>query len=147
MQHSSVSVLPIPRGAMGTSELSTLRMGELRMTGERATLYRGLLGGAIAVVLHLKNGWWLDAGDRIVEMLIVLGLAAVIVGLWRDGKTPAYLRVAGLWVGFVIASSLVLFTIGPGNIFPIVLIGIAVLSFGAVLAGAIIGVLRETLGH
>ena len=116
------------------------------MTGTRATLYRGLLGGAIAIILHLKNGWWLDAGDRLAEMLIALGVAAVIVGLWRHDKTPAYLRVAELWVAFVITSSLVLFTIGPGSIFPIVLIAIIVLSLVAVLGGAIVGTLRDKYG-
>ena len=113
------------------------------MDEDRALLARGVLGGAIAILLHLKNGWWLDAGDRVAQMLITLGVAAVIVGMWKHGTAPAYLRVAQLWIGFVLTSSLILFTIGPGSIFPIVLIGIVLLSLGAVLGGALIGTLRD----
>ena len=130
-----------------TNRSAILQYGATRPMG--AMWFSGLLGAAIAIVIvmQLKNGWWLDAGDRIAEMLIVLGVAAVFVGLWKNPKVPAHLRVALLWVGFMITSSLILVIIGPGTIFPIVLIGIAGLSLGAVLAGGLVGIVRERFGH
>ena len=107
-------------------------------------LQRGLIGFLIAISMHAKNGWWLDGGDRVREMLIVLAIAALIVGFWWT-PMPVYRRSVQLWAGFMVGTTVTLFVIGPGNIFPIVLGFAALLSAVAVLVGSIAGMVREAM--
>jgi hypothetical protein len=107
---------------------------------------RALIGFSIAVVMHLKNGWWLDASWRIREMLIVLGIAAVIVSVWK-AREPAYKRAGALWVGFMVGVALILVVSGGSTLFPIVLVVAAGFSALAVLPGGLVGTVRDFVGH
>ena len=93
------------------------------------------VGMFIAIVMN-TGGWWLDDGTRLRNMLIVLAVAALIVGFVGDPKHTTR-RETTLWLGFVVGMAGVLFAIGPGTIFPIVIVMGAGLAAVSILVGTI----------
>jgi hypothetical protein len=87
------------------------------------------LGLAIAVSMHvIGGGWWLDIGDRVVNTSCAIAVSAFTVGaLWQK---RTWLPACDLWLGFMAGMIAILFIIGPGNLFPIVL------TIGGGIAGA-----------
>jgi hypothetical protein len=73
------------------------------------------LGVAVAVVLHFYHGgWWLDAGQRVLATLVAVAVITVFVGAtWR--------KAVAFGAGVVGGMTGILFVIGPGSIFPIVI--------------------------
>jgi hypothetical protein len=87
-----------------------------------------VIGAAVASALHLYQGWWLDAGQRVLVTLV-----AVAVGTGLVGATG--LNAAAFGAGVAGGMTAILFAIGPGNLFPIVIaIGTTMIAL-AVLAG------------
>lgn len=76
------------------------------------------------------SGWFLNAGRGVATVGLAFMIAGTLVGLVRrdaaSGVKGATLIVAGGAVAMVV----ILFLIGPGNIFPIVI------AFGTVIIGA-----------
>jgi hypothetical protein len=103
-------------------------------------LVPGAIGMLIAVVLNIR-GWWLNDGSRVRNVLIVLAIAALIVGFVGDPKRTIRREIA-LWVGFVVGMTAVLFAIGPGTIFPIVIAIGASLAALAILMGSVPAMFR-----
>jgi len=99
------------------------------------------LGILIAIAMNMR-GWWLDDGTRVRNMLIVLAIAALIVGFVGDPKRTTQ-RETTLWLGFVVGMTGVLFAIGPGNIFPIVIVIGAGLAAVSILVGTVPAFFRE----
>ena len=101
------------------------------------------LGLAIAIGMHLKNGWWLDASMSVWQMIVVLSAAAFIVCVTTaEPMRPA--RAAELWGGFMLTSIVILMVfLGGGNLFPIVIAFASGLSAFAVGAGFILGSLVQ----
>jgi hypothetical protein len=78
------------------------------------------LGLALAIVMHfIGGGWWLDTNDRVVNTSGALAVLAFGVGALWPKRT--WLPALHLWIGFMAGMAAILFIIGPGNIFPIVL--------------------------
>jgi hypothetical protein len=102
-------------------------------TGTAATV---VLGFAATVVLHAANGWWLNSARQAVPTMLALFLLALLTALWRPARPWA--SAAALWVGAFAAMAIILFSIGPGNIWPIVLVAAAIVSGAAVCVGATI---------
>lgn len=98
------------------------------------------VGLCIAIAMNAR-GWWLDDGTRVRNMLIVLVVAALIVGFVGDAKSTVRREIA-LWIGFVIGMSIVLFAIGPGTIFPIVIAIGAFLGALTILVGSVPAMFR-----
>jgi hypothetical protein len=103
-------------------------------------------GAAVALALHLYQGWWLDAGQRVLVTVAAIAVTTMVVGATVP-KTAAF--GAGVAGGMIA----ILFAIGPGNLFPIVIaIGTTMIAL-AVLTGwsvrAAIGWLwaRRVLDH
>lgn len=99
------------------------------------------VGILIAIVMN-AGGWWLDDGTRVRNLLIVLAIAALIVGFAGDSKRTVRREIA-LWLGFVVGMTVVLFVVGPGNIFPIVIATGASMAALTVLIGAAPAFLRR----
>ena len=87
------------------------------------------IGVAVAVVLHLYHGgWWLDAGQRVlVTVAAVAVIAAFVGGTWR--------QAVGFGAGVAGGMAAILFVIGPGSIFPIVITIGSMMIAVAVLVG------------
>ena len=86
-------------------------------------------GAASAVVSQLLTGWWLDSGRGVALMMAML-CALSIALVWFDRRAPL-----ALWVGMINATIVILFMIGPGSLFPIVLVFASVLSVLAIVPG------------
>lgn len=86
------------------------------------------VGVAVASALHLYQGWWLDAGPRVGVTMVAVAVSSLVVGAtgWK---------AAAFGVGVAGGMTAILFAIGPGNLFPIVIaIGTTMIAL-AVLTG------------
>jgi len=98
-----------------------------------AILAVGLVAGAAsAVVSQLLTGWWLDSGRGVALMMAMLCVLSIAL-VWSDRRAPL-----ALWVGMINATIVILFMVGPGSLFPIVLVLAAVLSVLAIVPGWLI---------
>ena len=93
------------------------------------------LGLAIAVGMHLKNGWWLDASSSVWQMVYVLSAVGFTLSIASKDRTRLD-RAIEMWVGFLLASTTILMAVlGGGNLFPIVIGVGATMSAAAVVTG------------
>jgi hypothetical protein len=89
-------------------------------------------GVAAAVVSQMLTGWWLNSGRGVAVMMAML--CALSIGLvWFDRKAPL-----AVWVGMINATTVILFIIGPGSIFPIVLVFAVILGAVAIAPGLLL---------
>jgi hypothetical protein len=87
------------------------------------------LGIALACAVQFTVGWWLDAPGSSVALI----LAVVCVTTAIAAHTLA--EAVALWAGLSVGWTVILFVIGPGNIFPIVLAFVAGLTAMSVVVG------------
>ena len=105
-----------------------------------------LVGGIVAAVAQrfTPTGWWLNSGQGVASVCLVLVLLAVPIGAsalsWPLNPRSAR-WLAALWAGTNIGMAIVLFSVGPGTLFPIVLVLGAGISAIAVGAGFLLGAL------
>jgi hypothetical protein len=103
-----------------------------------------LLGGIAAALAQrfAPTGWWLNSGQGVALTMGVLAALAVPVGAaalaWPIGAA-ALAWPGALWAGANLGLAIVLFHIGPGTIFPIVLAVGGGLSALAIAAGSLVG--------
>jgi hypothetical protein len=105
-----------------------------------------LLGGigAAAIQPLTPTGWWLNSGRGVAITAVTLAALAAVVAArtlswpFRARETAA---MAVLWAGANVGMAVMLFRVGPGTIFPIVLGMGAGISALAVGAGSLAGVL------
>src|SRR5438128_6228500 len=102
---------------------------------EKAALF--VLGFAAMASLHAVSGWWLNSGTGVLRTVLVLLTLGVFAALWRTGNPWA--RACALWAGAISGTTVVLFSIGPGTIWPIVLTFAAAITAGAIFGGAAVG--------
>jgi hypothetical protein len=104
-------------------------------------------GGIAAAALQrfTPTGWWLNTGQGVILTSLVLALLAVAVGVTAVRPMPprSMLPPIALWAGANMGLAIVLFSTGPGTIFPIVLLFGAGISALAVGAGSLIGQLAR----
>ena len=103
-----------------------------------------LIGGITAALTQpfTPTGWWLNSGRGVAITSTVLVLLAAASGLLiRSGPLSRgrAATAAALWTGANVGMAVVLFTAGPGTLFPIVLAIGAGISAAAVGAGSAIG--------
>ena len=96
-----------------------------------------VLGVAVVPALQAVGGWWLNSGTGVLRAVLVLGVLGMLSTLWRSGRP--WVRTRALWAGAISGSTVVLFWIGPGSIWPIVLAMAGGISAGAVFGGALLG--------
>jgi hypothetical protein len=106
-----------------------------------------LLGGIAAAAIQplTPTGWWLNSGRGVAITAFMLAVLAALVAA-RTLRWPFQARetaaVAALWAGANVGMAVMLFRVGPGTIFPIVLgvgAGVSALAVGAgSLAGALL---------
>jgi hypothetical protein len=95
------------------------------------------VGCLAAVLLHAAYGWWLNSGSNVVRTLVVLAVLGWLAALWRPAVP--WRQAGTLWAGALAGMAAILFWIGPGTIWPIVLATAALLSAAAVFSGTWIG--------
>ena len=105
-----------------------------------------LIGAVVAAAIQpfTPAGWWLDSSRGVAITVVVLAVVAAAIGV----RFPAWLNrpqtavpAAALWAGANAGMAIVLFSVGPGNLFPIVLAMGAGISAIAVAAGSLVGTL------
>jgi len=96
-------------------------------------------GAFVAIYLQTVTGWWLNSGRGVAYTCGALLALAVVFGSVRAGAAfPA--RLVALWIGAQLSlGAYLFFHEGGSTIFPIVLMGGAILSAAAVAAGGGIG--------
>jgi hypothetical protein len=104
------------------------------------TLVPLLIGAVSAASLQACTGWWLNSGTGVACTVAILFLLALCVGSWSP-RSP-WARATALWAGAMTGLAASLVCIGPGTIWPIVLIVSSALTACAVLAGISVGRLR-----
>src|SRR5438093_7208123 len=95
------------------------------------------LGFAAVGMLHAVGGWWLNSGTGVLRTVLVLLPLGAFAALWRSGSP--WVRACALWAGAISGTTVILFSIGPGTIWPIVLAFAAAITAGAVFVGALLG--------
>ena len=118
----------------------------------KRVLVLALIGGVMAALAQLftPTGWWLNSGRGVAITGTVLVLLAAATGFLVRSAPLSRGRVvaaAALWTGANIGFAVVLFTVGPGTVFPIVLAIGAGISAAAVGAGSVIGALLPSVFH
>ena len=108
-----------------------------------------LVGGIVAVFAqrYTPTGWWLNSGQGVAITSLVLALLAVPIGaaLSWPLQSRSVVWPGALWAGANIGLAIVLFRVGPGSIFPIVLVVGAGISAIAVGAGSLCGALPRVV--
>ena len=102
---------------------------------EQAALF--IVGFAVVATLQAVGGWWLNSGTGVLRTVLVLLALGVFAALWRSGSP--WVRACALWTGAISGTTVLLFSIGPGTIWPIVLAFAAAITAGAVFGGAFVG--------
>jgi hypothetical protein len=93
-----------------------------------------LLTSAVgAATMQVWTGWWLNSGTGVAWTIAMLFLLAAVVGA-TNSRSPWTGPVA-LWAGSMSGLTLSLFRIGPGAIWPIVLLVSSVLTAGTIMVG------------
>jgi hypothetical protein len=96
-----------------------------------------VLGFAVVATLYVVGGWWLNSGTGVLRTVLVLLALGVIAAVWRSGSP--WVRACALWAGAISGTTVLLFSIGLGTIWPIVLVSAAAITAGAVFGGAFVG--------
>ena len=96
-----------------------------------------VLGVAAVATSYVVGGWWLNSGTGVLRTVLGLLALGVFAALWRSGSP--WVRACALWAGAISGSAAILFSIGPGTIWPIVLAFAAAITAGAVFGGAFVG--------
>jgi hypothetical protein len=102
---------------------------------DKAALF--VMGFAVVAAMQAAGGWWLNSGTGVLRTVLVLLALGVFAALWRSGSR--WVRACALWAGAVSGTAVVLFWVGPGSIWPIVLVFAAAITAGAVIAGTLLG--------
>jgi hypothetical protein len=107
---------------------------------------QSLLFVTTAPIAGIENsGWFLNSGRGVAAVGLACAVAGALVGLSRKANVREATMVAG---GAVLAMVVVLFSIGAGTIFPIVIVVGAVIITGATAAGAGAGIaIRQARRH
>jgi hypothetical protein len=92
-----------------------------------------------------NEGWFLNSGRGVLLLAAAFGLASAAMAVLWSHRPPQL--AAPVTLGAVLAMTIVLFMIGPGNLFPVVIaVGTTILG-AAVLAGSLLGRSLVALHH
>jgi hypothetical protein len=87
-----------------------------------------------------QKPWFLNDGNGPIELtaaaLFIAAMAAA--ALWARSRGESVRHGLNVAVGATIAATAVLFSIGPGTLFPIVILSCAMLAAASAMAGAAI---------
>jgi hypothetical protein len=96
-----------------------------------------LLGIAAVILVHQVAGWWLDSQFGVNVMSAVLAVVSASLTSWRHASFRQ--RVIALWIGVMGSMAGVMLRIGPGSIWPIVLVGAGLMTAVAIGFGVFVG--------
>jgi len=96
-----------------------------------------LVGALSAAYMQSWTGWWLNSGSGVAVTVAMLLLLAAFFASWT-AESP-WSRAIALWVGSMTGLAATLFWIGPGTIWPIVLVASSIITACTVIAGTGMG--------
>jgi hypothetical protein len=89
------------------------------------------VGIAATLALYPFTGWWLNSSEGVrITLPVLFGVAVLVAGCWE--------RATWLWLGVLAGMTGLLGWLGPGNIWPIVLVVAALLTAVAIGMGALV---------
>ena len=89
----------------------------------------------------VKQAWFLNSGRAIVATAVGLFVAALLVGLLASSLQLHWLRSAvAMSVGVVVTMCVMLFVMGPGTIWPIIIFMGTAYTVPPILVGTAVGV-------
>ena len=91
------------------------------------------VGFLAAMLPQMAGGWWLNSGRGVVTTMVVLFGTAIGVCFRSDAP---WFRATAMSAGSFAGMVATLFWIGPGTLWPIVLVVAAALACAAIYAGA-----------
>ena len=91
------------------------------------------IGLVTGLLPQLAGGWWLNSGRGVATTMAILFVTAI--GVCGRSDTP-WFRAAAMATGALAGMTVTLLWIGPGTLWPIVLLVAAGLTCTAVYAGA-----------
>jgi hypothetical protein len=103
-----------------------------------------LAGGLAAAYLNTLTGWWLNSGTGVAAMVATLFVLAVFFACL--GAAP-WIRAGSLWTGAMVGLTTCLFWMGPGTIWPIVLVVAACMTAVTVVLGTGVGAFLHRVVH
>ena len=114
------------------------------MTRDTAETLGPLVTGTVsAAAVQAWTGWWLNSGAGVAWTLGMFFLLTALVGT-SNTRSP-WARPVALWVGCMTGLTASLFWVGPGTIWPIVLLVSSVLTAGTIMVGIGVGRVRAYL--
>lgn len=93
------------------------------------------LGVSVAAIVHTRTDWWLNSGDGVAWMVLMLFSVAVSLACSRRWRYDG----AAVWSGAMAALVGRLMYVGPGTLWPIVIVVTGVISACAISAGGAVG--------
>ena len=93
------------------------------------------LGVSVAAFVHSWTGWWLNSGDGVAWMVLMLFSIAGSLAYSRGWRYDG----AAVWSGAMAALVGRLMYVGPGTLWPIVIVVTGVISACAISAGGAVG--------
>lgn len=93
------------------------------------------VGLLVSMLLQWAGGWWLNSGRGVVTTTVVL--FGVAVAFCLRSEAPWH-RAGALWIGSIVGMAAALLWVGPGTIWPIVMVVAAGLTSASVFAGALV---------
>jgi hypothetical protein len=109
----------------------------MKLSTPSETIVPLLVGALSAAYTQSQTGWWLNSGTGVAFTTAALFLLAAFFASWRAGSPRA--RAMALWVGSMTGLTASLFWLGPGTIWPIVLIVSSIMSACTVAVGSGVG--------
>jgi hypothetical protein len=97
------------------------------------TLVLVVTGAVSTAAMQAWTGWWLNSGTGVAWTLALLSLLAALIGT-TDTRSQ-WTGPAALWAGSMMGLTTSLFWLGPGTIWPIVLLVSSVLTAGTIIVG------------
>jgi hypothetical protein len=91
------------------------------------------IGFGVAIVLHRVTGWWLNSGFGVAVTVSAQFVVSLLLACWSTRRRRE--RAMSLWVGNLAGMVIALFSVGPGTIWPLVLIIAGIVTAAPVLAG------------
>jgi hypothetical protein len=85
-----------------------------------------------------RDAWFLNTGQATGWTVICVAVAALIGGLGTSDRRELITAAANVAAGATVAMAATLFTIGPGTIFPLVIVIGGALLTAAAFAGALV---------
>ena len=90
-------------------------------------------------MLGWRGAWIMKTGEGIAACVVVFAIVSAAAIAWRFKPAELMRRALAMLAGAIVAMSVALMILGPGNLWPLVIVFDGVIILGALLFGGVIG--------